>query len=226
MVTVYHHRENRMNNTLKPYIVTSAKLAFFTTATAVLLLLIQWFSAPALLKNQQQALLAQLNSLIPSDQYNNDLVNDHISLIEPSLAGKKQIHIYRARYNNQPVASLLTVIAPNGYSGEISLLVAIRADDRLAGVRVLAHKETPGLGDYIEVNRSDWIQQFTDKSYQNTPPTRWKVKKDGGDFTYRTGATITPRAIVAAVERTLHWVSQHHQEVYAQSTPTTQEKTP
>lgn len=200
---------------LTPYIRTATKLAAFASITAVLLWVIQYFAEPTLLKNQQQQLLTQLNTLIGSEHYNNTLATDKIELDVPTLNAKKPITIYRARLDGQAVASLLTVTAPNGYSGEIKLLVAIWADNRLAGVRVLAHKETPGLGDYIEHNRSDWIHQFVDRDYQNTPASRWKVKKDGGDFSYRTGATITPRAIIAAVERSLHWVSEHQEVVYA-----------
>lgn len=202
-------------NAIKPFLITASKLAAFAGSAAVLLYVIYQFAQPAQQLNQQKTLLLQLNSLIPAENYNNALTEDRVSLNIPSLSAKKPVTIYRARKDQQPVASLLTVTAPNGYSGDIHLLVAIWADNRLAGVRVIAHKETPGLGDYIEVERDQWIHQFIDKSYQNTPVSRWKVKKDGGDFTYRTGATITPRAIVATVEKTLAWVSQHPDEVYA-----------
>lgn len=209
-------------NAIKPFLITASKLAAFAGSAAVLLYVIYQFAQPAMLAHQQQALLLQLNSLIPAHAYNNALTEDRIATDIPSLSAKKPVTIYRARQDQQPVASLLTVTAPNGYSGDIHLLVAIWADNRLAGVRVIAHKETPGLGDYIEAERDEWIHQFIDKSYQNTPASRWKVKKDGGDFTYRTGATITPRAIVATVEKTFAWVSQHPNEVYAPLVKNTQ----
>lgn len=194
---------------------TAAILAVFALSAAIVLYSIQHLAAPTLASNQQRALLAQLNSLITSERYNNALTEDHIQLMIPELSPKSVVTIYRARHDGQPVASLLTVVAPNGYNGEIKLLVAIWADNRLAGVRVLQHKETPGLGDYIDEKRSHWIDQFNDRSYQNTPPARWKVKKDDGDFSYNTGATITPRAIVSAVARTLSWVQTHSDVVYA-----------
>ncbi len=202
-------------NTIKPYLITAAKLAAFAGGAAVLLYVIYQFALPAQQLNQQKALLLQLNTLVAAEHYNNDLTQDKLTLSIPALSAKKPVTIYRARRDNQPVASLLTVTAHNGYSGDIHLLVGIWADNRLAGVRVLAHKETPGLGDYIEAERDEWIHQFSNKSYQNTPQSRWKVKKDGGDFSFRTGATITPRAIVSTVEKTLAWVSQHPNEVYA-----------
>lgn len=200
---------------IKPFIITATKLAAFAGSAAVLLYVIYQFAQPAQQQNQQKALLLQLNTLVAAEHYNNALTQDKLTLSIPALSAKKPVTIYRARQDNQPVASLLTVTAHNGYSGDIHLLVGIWADNRLAGVRVLAHKETPGLGDYIEAERDEWIHQFRDKSYQTTPQSRWKVKKDGGDFSYRTGATITPRAIVSTVEKTLAWVSQHQDEVYA-----------
>jgi electron transport complex protein RnfG len=202
-------------NRLTPFIITAIKLAVFAGGAALLLYLIYQVAQPTRLMHQQKALLLQLNSLISSEHYNNALTEDKLMLKIPTLSTNKPVMIYRARQDQRPVASLLTVTAHNGYSGDIQLLVGIWADNRLAGVRVLAHKETPGLGDYIDVERDEWIHQFAGKSYQTTPSSRWKVKKDGGDFSYRTGATITPRAIVATVEKTLAWVSQHGDEVYA-----------
>lgn len=194
---------------------TASIVALFACGAAVTLYVLQNVAAPTLAANQQAALLAQLNSLIPAESYNNRITEDKVSLTIPTLSPNSPVTIYRARKQNHPVAALLTVVAPNGYSGEIKLLVAIWSDDSLAGVRVIAHKETPGLGDYIEEKRGPWIHQFDQKSLDNTPITRWKVKKDGGSFNYNTGATITPRAIVAAVGRTLTWVKEHHDAIYA-----------
>lgn len=203
------------STTMRPALM----LAAFASAAALLLTVVYQIATPVLQQHQQEALLAQLNSLVPSDRYNNALTTDTLIVNEPSLDGKKPVTIFRARDNNQPVAALLLVTAPNGYSGEIKLLVGIWADGSLAGVRIIAHKETPGLGDYIEDKRSPWVHQFDGKSLKDPAPERWKVKKDGGIFTYNTGATITPRAIVGAVARTLAWVNQQGDALYA-PTPT------
>jgi electron transport complex protein RnfG len=205
-----------MNSTM---IRPALMLAAFASAAALLLTVVYHIATPVLQQHQQEALLAQLNSLVPSDRYNNALTTDTLIVNEPSLDAKKPVTIFRARDNNQPVAALLLVTTPNGYSGEIKLLVGIWADGSLAGVRVIAHKETPGLGDYIEDKRSPWLHQFDGKSLKEPAPERWKVKKDGGIFTYNTGATITPRAVVGAVARTLTWVNQQGDALYA-PTPT------
>ena len=98
---------------------------------------------------------------------------------------------------------MLETVAPDGYNGSIRLLVAINLDSTLAGVRVVQHRETPGLGDAIDAQRSDWILGFDGKSLTTPPRKDWKVKRDGGDFDQFTGATITPRAVVKAVKKAL-----------------------
>jgi electron transport complex protein RnfG len=199
---------------LRPALIMAA----FAGGAAILLALVYHNAAPVLAQHQEEALLAQLNSLIPANRYNNALTADTLDVSVPTLDAKNPVKIFRARLDNNPVASLLLVTAPNGYSGDIHLLVAIWADGTVAGVRVLSHKETPGLGDYIEDKRSPWVHQFDGKSLKEPAPERWKVKKDGGIFTYNTGATITPRAVISAVTRTLLWVSEHQDMVYQTKT--------
>ena len=82
------------------------------------------------------------------------------------------------------------------------------------GMKVLANKETPGLGDKIDERKSDWVLGFNGKSLDNPPAGRWKVKRDGGDFDQFTGATITPRAIVSAVQQTLAYFQQQRDELF------------
>ena len=155
-------RVNRMN--IKSMLRPAFIMAVFAAGAAVLLAYIYHNATPVLAQHQHEALLAQLNSLIPANRYNNDITTDTLELSVPTLDAKKSVTVFRARFDNQPVACLLLVTAPNGYSGEIHLLVAIWADGSVAGVRVLSHKETPGLGDYIEENRSPWVHQFDGKS--------------------------------------------------------------
>ena len=97
------------------------------------------------------------------------------------------------------------MVSREGYSGPINLLVAVNVDGTLSGVRVVSHKETPGLGDKIETNKDDWILGFVGKSLSNPSEALWKVRKDGGEFDQFTGATITPRAVVNAVREVLKY---------------------
>lgn len=160
--------------------------------------------------NERAALLRSLHILISPDKHDNDIFHDIIKVKHPRLLGsRKPVTVYRARMNNAPVAAVLTPVAPDGYNGKIKLLVAIYRDGTLGGVRVLSHKETPGLGDYIDEDKSDWITGFANRSLSNPKTKGWQVKRDGGIFDQFTGATITPRAVVTAVYNTLQYFAKH-----------------
>ena len=173
---------------------------------------------------QRAALEASLNQLVPADRYDNRVVEDRIEVAAPEWLGTdRPVTVYRARKNGQPVALFATPAAPDGYSGPIQLLIGVYADGTLAGVRVLAHKETPGLGDGIDEKRSPWILAFAGKSLANPRLDGWKVKKDGGAFDQFTGATITPRAVVKATRTFLEYVQTRREQLFA---PTTTAKGP
>ena len=165
--------------------------------------------------NERATLLRTLNALISQDQYDNDLFNDFIWVQNEELLGTHQpVILYRARKAEQPVAVLLIPVAPSGYNGAIRLLVGINYNGTLLGVRVISHQETPGLGDYIETRRSNWILDFKGRSLTNPNESGWKVKRDGGVFDQLTGATITPRAVVKAVHKALLFYQQQRTALF------------
>lgn len=166
-------------------------------------------------ENKRLALLKAFHVLIPPTAHDNDIFSDVISVQNKDLLGSnKPVNIYRARKNNKNIAVIINSVAPDGYNGNIDLLVAINDNGTLAGVRVVHHKETPGLGDAIEENRSDWITKFKQLSLTNPDKKGWAVKRDGGEFDQFTGATITPRAIVKAVYNTLRYYKEHRDTLY------------
>ena len=168
-------------------------------------------------QNEYNALLKNLNKLVGAKLFDNDLVND---VFQYSIGGRQET-LFRARYHQQPVAVIFNTIAVDGYNGAIHLLVAIRYDhETLLGVRVIKHKETPGLGDGIDDKKSHWIHQFDQQSLTQTPLSKWRVKKDGGDFDQLTGATITPRAIIKAVKRCLVYFKQNKAQIFKMDTDT------
>ncbi|AMO55371.1 electron transport complex subunit RsxG [Endozoicomonas montiporae] len=158
-----------------------------------------------------------LEEILPLDTHDNSLLDTQVS-IQPEglLANATEKHAYVAFRGNQPVAVILPATAPDGYSGRIELLVGIYADGTLAGVRAVNHKETPGLGDKINTYVTDWILSFTGKSLNNPKPRHWAVRKDGGDFDQFAGATVTPRAVVASVYRTLNYFAGHKEALFKQ----------
>lgn len=169
-------------------------------------------------RNEQLVLLRKLNTILSPDEYDNDLLDDQIELDADVLLGTSEASkAYLAYNNNKPVAVVLSPVAPNGYSGPIHILVGIYYDGSVAGVRVVKHRETPGLGDAVESQRSDWILGFSGKSLENPATKKWKVKRDGGEFDQFTGATITPRAVVKAVHSALIYFQEHRKELFKET---------
>lgn len=197
-----------------PVLVAALLLTLFGVAGSALVAFTHEQTRERIAHNERLALLHSLQVLVPPDRVDNDMVTDMVHVRAPELLGSPETTVYRGRKDGQPVAVVLNPVAPDGYAGPIRLLVAVRRDGSLGGVRVVAHKETPGLGDRIEEEKSNWILGFTDRSLGNPPPDKWKVKRDGGVFDQFTGATITPRAIVKAVRQTLEFVQSQGDKLY------------
>lgn len=206
-------------NTLWQQMFRSAGLlSFFILLGIGLLLLIAQFTQPKIQQAEQQTLLNTFQQIVPSSEYDNAPLKDTTTIQAPNLLkllGQKQpVTIYRLRKQGKAVAVIFPVIAPDGYSGDIHILIGVYADGRIAGVRVLEHRETPGLGDKIELKKSPWILSFNDKKLTSDNASQWAVKKDGGAFDQFTGATITPRAVVKAVKHALIFVNQMGDKLY------------
>lgn len=166
-----------------------------------------------------------ISQIVPQTLFDNDIIKDTTQIApDPLLNNEDTTTAYRARLGNDPSVLVLEAVAPDGYSGKIALLIAIKSDGELAGVRVVAHKETPGLGDYIEIARSQWIRGFDGKSLEKYHDADWKVKKDGGQFDYMAGATITPRAVVKATHKALQYYAQHRDTLFAVQTGVKEQK--
>ncbi len=201
---------------LRNMLIGALILGLFAVAGTGLVTLTYLGTKERIAENERQALLRNLYQLVDPKELDNDLYNDVLTVHAPELLGNRNgTQVYRARLGGQPVAAVIASIAPDGYSGTIKLLVGIRYDGTLSGVRVVGHRETPGLGDRIEVERSNWILGFNGRSLQEPGSEGWKVKKDGGIFDQFTGATITPRAVVKAVYSTLRYYQQHREALFA-----------
>lgn len=194
-------------------VISALLLAVFGLLGAALVALIHEGTKARIEANIEATTLAQLNEILPADRYDNDIIRDVLKASD-ELIGGNDLTIYRARLDGQPAAAVLTVIARGGYSGDIHLLVGITADGRITGVRVVSHRETPGLGDDIEVRRSDWILGFDDRSLGDPPEALWRVRSEGGVFDQFTGATITPRAVVRGVRNALTYFQQNRDMIF------------
>ena len=188
----------------------SVILGLFAVATVGMIAVTQQTTAERISEAQRRVQLSALNEIVPHDQHDNDLLTDSFSVQDRQyLSLSAPADAYRARQGERVSAVILPVVAPDGYSGRIDLLVGIRADGSIAGVRSVSHRETPGLGDKIDASKSQWILSFNGKSLSMPIPEQWAVKKDGGQFDQFTGATITPRAVVKAVYQALTYFDQH-----------------
>jgi len=168
-----------------------------------------------IVEQEKLRMLRQLNEIVPIVSYNNDLLEDVIKIEAPDFfRHPAPVTVYRARHDAQPVAVMMIVTAPDGYNGDIRLLVGINAVGTILGVRVISHRETPGLGDPIDAEISDWIYGFKQKSLETPDSSGWAVKKDGGVFDQFTGATISPRAVVRAVHTTLLYFQANKQALF------------
>lgn len=205
-----------MNKT--PMLLAALVLGSFAVAGVSLVATTHAAMDRRILENARMAMQRKLESIVPKGRYDNDPLTDRILVSSPELLGTTEIQVYRVRQGDQPVALILNPVVPNGYAGPIELLVSVLHDGTVGGVRVLRHHETPGLGDQIEEAKSDWVLSFDGKSLSQPPADDWGVRRDGGAFDQFTGATITPRAIVAAVKNTLLYVQAQGEQLYSAPT--------
>lgn len=192
-------------------------IAFAVVFTALLAYIFQVTKVP-IEQSEAKARLALFRQIVPENMHDNDILKDKLTIAPNDLLGNKQATIAnRARINNAPAAVILEAVAHDGYSGDIKLLIAIKYDGSISGVRVLTHKETPGLGDYIDIAKDDWIKLFDGESLTKTSDKNWNVKKDNGQFDYMAGATITPRAVIKAVHKSLQYFEVNRATLFAES---------
>ncbi len=185
-------------------------LGGFAMVAAAMLVMGDIATRDAIQQRQAEDLLASLAQVIPPDLHDNDLLADSLQLPTPD----GEVTVYRA-LEGLAVSGVAFETVGQGYGGPIRVLLGVDKDGRILGARVLAHTETPGLGDKIEAARDDWILDFDGKSLGEPPPERWAVKKDGGDFDQFSGATITPRAVVKSVKEGLELFAAHRDALTA-----------
>jgi electron transport complex protein RnfG len=189
----------------------SLLLAVFALITAFILASTDRLTQDRIAQSERLAAQKALFEIIPLERHNNDLLLDTQPIPEQywatlGLESGGDVHI--ARLDGQPVAAIIPSITPEGYSGDIAMIVGVNFDGSVAGVRVVEHKETPGLGDKVDLRKSDWILSFNGKSISNPEPSAWNVKKERGEFDQFTGATITPRAVIHQIAKTLEYFNQ------------------
>lgn len=191
-------------------------LAAFAVLTALLVASTFLGTRDAISAAKRDAEEKALLEIVPREAHDNSMLDDRLPAPAggPLLQLPEEKSIYRARRGEQVTAVIIPAYAPDGYSGGIELLVGVERNGTVSGVRVLQHRETPGLGDAVDQRKSDWVEDFRGKSLAAPKPERWTVRKDGGAFDQFTGATITPRAVVKATRRALEYAQNHHGKLF------------
>ncbi|GAB1624337.1 electron transport complex subunit RsxG [Agarivorans albus] len=192
----------------------AAMLALFAFACTLLVVIVNYFTEPRIEQQVKAQLIRSTNEVLSEELANSAYQQRCIVVNEPQFLGNDKDQTIRIiELNQQTAAFVYQTIAPDGYSGEIRLLVGLNADSTISGVRVVQHNETPGLGDKVETRKSDWIYQFNGQRLMDDKDPRWAVKKDGGQFDAFTGATITPRAVIKAVKSVLIYHATNQQSI-------------
>ena len=178
------------------------------------------YTSPRIAESEHKQRMALINAIVAPEAYDNELLEDYVVLPPtPELGLDRVGHVYRARLAGEPSALVLEAVAPDGYAGRIQLAVAVSTEGTVSGVRVTGHAETPGLGDYIDPQKdrnrdAPWIEQFSGVSYEDIPPRGWTVTRDGGEFSYRAGATISARAVIEATGRAVRYALAHQDTLF------------
>lgn len=208
------------NNTTtnKAAIKNGTILAVFALISTGLIAITHLVTKDKIADEIEAAMTKRLDNIIPKEKYDNLAHQDCRFVNDKTLLGSESdLKVYRMRHQNKNFAVFMTSVAPDGYSGKIKLVIGIYNNGKIAGVRVTEHQETPGLGDQIEIEKSDWIKQFNNLSIHDTPKKDWQVIKDGGQFDALTGATITSRAIIKSVYNTLIYFDKNKQTIFDSS---------
>ncbi len=211
---------NRPDGTGRIALRTAAILLVFTFVFTALMAGTYQITAPTIKASALEQKLRLIGEVLPAERYDNDLLKDAIVL--PATAGlntELDSTLYRARQQGKPAALVFEAAANDGYSGRIELILAVAADGTLIAQRVTLHKETPGLGDYIDPRKdrnkaNPWIKQFNDKDFDTIPREKWRVRKDGGEFDQMAGATISARAVTNASRQALEWAVSHRDSLF------------
>jgi electron transport complex protein RnfG len=199
---------------------TGIVLVSFTVIFTFLMALTYRSTRDIIAASEEEEKMKLVNEVLPAAEYDNALLADYVELgPQPAIGLDQPSRLYRAWKDLEPVALVFDTVAPDGYSGRIRLLVAVRQNGTVAGVRVTQHRETPGLGDYIDIRKDKnrkrpWITQFDGLGFDGVPPEQWRVRKDGGVFDQVTGATVSARAVANAVGRALRFAAENREKLF------------
>jgi electron transport complex protein RnfG len=195
---------------------SGATLAVIAAVCTALVATTYQLTAGRIADNGKALLEQSLQPALSGFTFDGGISDSRLVIAPPhDLPGSDAAVIYRVYTGGDPVAALIAVTARDGFSGPIRVLIGVDFDGVVTGVRILQHRETPGLGDKIDSTRSDWVHQFKGRSLLDPVTDGWAIQHDGGDFDQLTGASVTPRAVINAIRDTLIYFDVHRDEIFA-----------
>jgi electron transport complex protein RnfG len=207
-----------MANASARWLLTAVALGVFAVAGFYLVRGVYDWSDDLIAANQRARVVARLNSVLEPGLSGHDLTTTLLAVTDPELLGSDgPVDVFVLTDRGAPMATVFAAVAPHGYNASIELLIGISPNSTVTGVRAVRHRETQGLGDAIEIAKSDWMLQFDGKALIAPPPELWAIDQDEGEFDSISGATVTSRAVVGAVKNTLLYFEQHRNELYTRA---------
>ncbi len=198
-------------------------LAVIAAVCAALVAITYSFTSERIAANEKAWLEKSLEPALAGLTFEGSVSGSMLVVRTPhDLPGPDDVIIYRVYADDLPVAALFAVTARDGYAGAIRVLIGIEYDGTVTGIRILEHRETPGLGDKIVASRSDWVFQFDGRSLGDPRLEQWSIRRDGGEFDQLTGASVTPRAVIKVTKETLIYFAAHRDEIF--SAPATEDR--
>lgn len=191
-------------------------LGIAVLSATVLLSVINAITEQRIATATAQLRMDSISAVLPPGPFDNNPIDSLKQHAVPSLGGGEALDVYTVYTSGQPRAAVLEILAPDGYSGNIRLLLGLEPDGTIVAARVIEHKETPGLGDAIDIRRSQWIIQFAGRSLDKDHLTQWQLGQSSTQIDAITGATITSRAVLHAIHRALLWFEVHHEQLFQQ----------
>jgi len=200
----------------KPVMKTGVTLAVIAAICTALVASTYQVTKARIAANEQAWLEQSLEPALSGVFFEGSVTESMLVIPTPhELPGPDDVVIYRVFAEQAPVAALFAVTARDGYAGPIRILLGIGYDGTVTGLRILEHRETPGLGDRIESSRSDWVFQFEGRALGDPELGGWALETDGGQFDQVTGASVTPRAVIKAMRETLLYFDANRDTVFS-----------
>ncbi len=195
-----------------------ALLGLVAVLSATLISLTLWLTRQPIAAARERAAERHLLEALPRLADRSDIALEPRPIPDQFLTGlglSETAFAYQAIAGGRVLGIVVPTRSTRGYGGPIRLRVGFTPDGTIAGVRVVEHRETPGIGDRILNEKSDWLLTFAGRSRTDPAPSRWRLQEEGGAFDGISGATVSSRAVVEQIRAALHYFAEDSERLLA-----------